>query len=125
MSTEPRCRNQAFNVVNGDHPRWADLWPGYAAEFGMRAGVPRNLKLASYMADKGAVWENIVKKHGLRPTQLETVSLWPYGDYLFRPEWDIESSMAKARALGFTEALATGAMFAQHFAHYRAEKIIP
>jgi hypothetical protein len=33
--------------------------------------------------------------------------------------------MAKARALGFSETLESGTMFARHFAHYRAEKIIP
>ena len=125
MAEEPRCANQSFNVVNGDHPRWADLWPGFAAEFGMRAGVPRNLKLADYMADKGAVWDAIVKRHGLRATRLDTLALWPYGDYVCRPQWDIKSTMTKARALGFGEALDSGTMFARHFAHYRAEKVIP
>jgi nucleoside-diphosphate-sugar epimerase len=125
MAQEPRCANQSFNIVNGDYPRWSDLWPQFAKDFGMRAGSPRNVKLADYMADKSAVWDAIIKQHGLRPTQLDAIVLWPYGDYLFGPEWDIESSMGKARALGFGEALATGKMFAQHFVRYRAEKIIP
>ncbi len=125
MAIEPRCANQSFNVVNGDYPRWSDLWPRIAKNFGLRAGVPRNLKLADYMADKGAVWDTIVSEHGLRPTKLNAIALWPYGDYLFGPEWDIESAMTKARALGFNETLDTGTMFARHFAQYRAEKIIP
>jgi len=125
MAIEPRCANQSFNVVNGDYPRWADLWPRIAENFGMQAGAPGNVKLATYMADKGAVWDRLVKKHGLQPTRLETVALWPYGDYLLRPEWEIRSVMDKARALGFAETLDSGTMFARHFAHYRAEKIIP
>ena len=125
MAEEPRCANQGFNVVNGDFPRWADLWPQFAANFGMRAGAPRNIRLADYMADKGAVWDSLVKQYGLRPTKLDTIALWAYGDYQLRPEWDIKSSMTKARALGFGEALDSGAIFAQHFAHYRAAKIIP
>ena len=125
MAEEPQCMNQSFNVVNGDHPRWSDLWPRFAADFGMRAGEPRDLKLADYMADKGAVWDAIVKKHALRATCLETLALWPYGDYVFRPQWDIKSTMTKARAAGFGETLGSGAMFAQHFAQYRAERIIP
>jgi nucleoside-diphosphate-sugar epimerase len=125
MANEPRCANQSFNVVNGDYPRWADLWPGIAQCFGMRAGAASNVKLATYMADKGPVWDRVVKTHGLKPTRLETVALWPYGDYLLRPEWEIHSSTDKARALGFNELLDTGTMFAQHFAQYRAEKIIP
>ena len=125
MADEPCCANEGFNVVNGDNPRWSDLWPRFAAEFGMRAAEPRNVKLGDYMADKSAIWESAINKHGLRPTQLETIALWPYGDYLFRPEWDIQSSMAKASALGFAETLDSGTMFAQHFTQYRAAQIIP
>lgn len=125
MATEPRCANQSFNVVNGDYPRWSDLWPRIAKTFHMRAGAPSNVKLAAYMADKGPVWDSIVHKHALQPTRLATVALWPYGDYLLRPEWEIRSSMDKARALGFNETLDSGTMFAQHFAQYRAAKIIP
>ena len=125
MAAEPRCANQSFNVVNGDYPRWADLWPRIAADFHMRAASPANVKLAIYMADKGPVWDSIVHKHALQPTKLDTIALWPYGDYLLRPEWEIHSSMDKARKLGFSETLDSGAMFARHFAHYRAAKIIP
>lgn len=125
MAREPRCANQAFNVVNGDNPRWSDLWPGFASWFGMKTGVPRGLKLADYMADKAEVWDRIVKQHGLRPTKLDTLALWAYGDYQLRPEWDVRSDMSKARTLGFRETLDSGEMFASHFEHYRAENIIP
>ncbi len=125
MANEPRCANQGFNVVNGDNPRWSDLWPRFARDFGMASGAPRNVKLADYMAGKDAVWENIIRKNGLRPTRLDSIALWPYSDYLFRPEWNIESAMTKARGLGFSDAVDSGEMFAQHFAQYRAEKIVP
>jgi nucleoside-diphosphate-sugar epimerase len=125
MALEPRCANQAFNVVNGDYPRWSDLWPQFAKDFGMRVGEPSNVNLGSCMTDKSAAWGRVIKRHGLRPARLDTIALWPYADYLFRPEWDIESSMDKARASGFAESIDTGAMFTQHFAHFRAEKIIP
>ena len=125
MATVPRCANQSFNIVNGDYPRWADLWPRIAGDFGMPEGAPRNVKLAACMAGQGAVWDSIVAKHGLKPTRLATLALWPYGDYLLRPEWEIRSVMNKARALGFCETLDSGTMFARHFAHYRAQKIIP
>jgi nucleoside-diphosphate-sugar epimerase len=125
MATEPGCANQSFNVVNGDYPSWSELWPRIAKEFDMRPGKPANVKLATYMADKGPLWDSIVHKHNLNPTRLNDVALWPYGDYLLRPEWEIHSSMDKARALGFDESLDTGKMFARHFAHYRAARIIP
>ncbi|KAH0566367.1 hypothetical protein GP486_000225 [Trichoglossum hirsutum] len=31
---EPKCRNQAFNVVNGDTHSWQALWPKVSARFG-------------------------------------------------------------------------------------------
>jgi nucleoside-diphosphate-sugar epimerase len=125
MATEPRCANQAFNIVNGDYPRWSELWPRFARGFGLEPGVPRRINFPQYMSDKGAVWERIVDKHRLCPTALDKLVLWSYGDYVFKPEWDIMSSVAKARAFGFEEAVDTGAMFARQFDHYRAQKIIP
>jgi nucleoside-diphosphate-sugar epimerase len=125
MATEPRCRNEAFNVVNGDNPRWCDLWKKFADGFGMPEGEPRAIKLADYMADKGPVWDAIVRKRGLRAPPLDQVALWAYGDYQFRPDWDVFSSMAKARALGFSESVDSSAMFARQFENYRKEKVIP
>jgi nucleoside-diphosphate-sugar epimerase len=125
MATEPRCANESFNVVNGDTPRWADLWPRLAGWFGVDPGTPRRISLPHYMADKSAVWDRIVEKHGLRKTRLDELVVWSYGDYLLRPEWDVVSSMAKARALGFDEVVDSGEMLIRQFEHYRAEKIIP
>lgn len=125
MGTEPRCANQSFNVVNGDSPRWSELWPRFAACLGVEPGVPRKMSLPEYMADKGPVWDRIVRKHGLRKTRFDTLVLWPYGDYQLRPEWDVVSSMAKARALGFHTTVDSREMFIRQFENYRAEKIIP
>ena len=125
MATEPRCANESFNVVNGDHPTWGDLWPRFASWFGLEPGSPRHFSLAGYMADKGALWERIVARHGLRPTRLDALVLWSYGDYQFRPEWDVASSMEKARARGFGDAVDSYDMFIRQFEHYRAEKLIP
>jgi hypothetical protein len=33
---EPRCGNQAFNVVNGDVETWANMWPKVAKRFGCK-----------------------------------------------------------------------------------------
>ncbi len=125
MATEPRCANQAFNVVNGDNPRWSDLWARLAQWFGLEAGAARGIRLVDYVADKAPVWDAIVAKHDLRPTRLNELVLWAYGDYQFSPQWDIRSDMSKARALGFPETRDSGEMFFRQFEHYRAEKIIP
>ena len=125
MATEPRCARHAFNVVNGDHPRWSELWPRFAAWFGLAPGVPRALTLAEYMRDKGPLWERIVARHGLHPTRLDALVLWPYGDYQFRPQWDVVSSMEKARSFGFHEAVDSHAMFVRQFEMYRGAGVIP
>lgn len=125
MASEPRCANQAFNVVNGDYPRWSELWPEFARMLELDAGAPRALRLAHYLSDKAPVWDAVVAKHGLRRTALDHVALWDYGDYVFRPEWDIISAMDKARRLGFHERVDSPDMFARSFASYRDQRIIP
>ncbi len=125
MATEPRCADQAFNIINGDYPRWSELWPQFARQFGLEPGAPRAIDFGSYIADKDDIWRRIIQRHALRPTALESLVLWPYGNYVFKPEWDIMSSAAKVRACGFLEIIDTASMFALHFDHYRAEKIIP
>lgn len=37
---EPRCANQAFNVVNGDNESWQNMWPKLARRF--HCHIPRN-----------------------------------------------------------------------------------
>jgi nucleoside-diphosphate-sugar epimerase len=125
MSTEPQAANQSFNVVNGDTPRWSELWPRFTSWFGVQPGTPHKLSLAQYMADKGPVWDRIVAKHALRRTHLDTLVVWAYGNYQVRPEWDVVSSMAKARALGFEDRLDSSDTLIRQFEHYRAQKIIP
>lgn len=125
MATDPGCANQAFNVVNGDYPRWNELWPDLARMLGVAAGGPRPVSLGRYLADKSAAWNAVVARHDLRRTDLDRIALWDYGDYVFRPEWDIMSAMDKARRFGFGDRVDTRQMFARIFADYRARRIIP
>ena len=125
MATAPGCANQSFNLVNGDTPRWAELWPKFAAAFGMRCGAPQNIRLEHWIKDKAPVWQAVVKKHQLQETDVHQLALWPYGDYQLRPQWDVTSSMEKARCLGFNDTVDSGEMFRRQFANYRAQRIIP
>lgn len=38
---EPRCANQAFNVVNGDNESWQNMWPKLARRFGCK--IPEDM----------------------------------------------------------------------------------
>jgi nucleoside-diphosphate-sugar epimerase len=125
MSTEPRCGNQAFNIINGDYIRWKNLWPVFAEYFGMQPGPVDTMRLADVMPGKKAVWERIVRKHNLAPTPYEQTVLWSYGDFVFEPGYDIMSDTTKARQFGFHEAVDTQQMFIDLFDYYRQHRIIP
>jgi hypothetical protein len=66
-----------------------------------------------------------VARHRLQPSALDHIVLWNYGDYAFAPEWDIMSSMDKARRLGFDERVDTREMFARLIEGYRRGQIVP
>jgi nucleoside-diphosphate-sugar epimerase len=125
IAGHPHAAGQAFNVVNGDNPTWAELWAYFAAFLGVTPGEARPMSLAAYMADKEEVWRRVITRHGLRPTDLHTLALWPYGDYQIRPKWDVFSASDALRSLGFTESVDSKAMFRGQFEHYRAEGILP
>ena len=49
----------------------------------------------------------------------------PYGDYVFRPAWDIMSDMTKARMFGFHRTVGTEAEFFRFIDLFRANRILP
>lgn len=125
MATAPQCGNQAFNIVNGDAPRWSELWPQFAAYFGVTCGGPARVRLADCIGEYQATWQAVVDRHDLERVSLEARVLWPYADYLFAPEWDIISSMSKARGAGFGESVDSARMFLDLFDRFRSARIIP
>ena len=125
MATTPSCANQAFNITNGDLIRWEHTWPKIAQYFGMEMGPRRNISLVRFMADKAPVWDRIVAKHGLRPFRYQEIVSWPYGDFVFTPEYDVISSTGKARRYGFHECVDTEEMFARLWSEMREDRVIP
>lgn len=125
MATSPHCANQAFNITNGDLIRWEHTWPRIARYFNMEAGPRRHINIAKTMADKGPVWDRIVKQYGLRPIGYGDIVRWPYGDFVFTPHYDIISNLGKLRRFGFHEYVDTEEMFIRLWDEMRAHKIIP
>ena len=125
MAANPKCANQAFNVTNGEFFRWECMWPKLADYLGIAVGPVQTVKLATVMADKGAVWDRIVAKHGLRPIPFEQAALWNYGDFIFTPHWDMMSSTTKLHQFGFHDVVDTEAMFYSLFDGLRAARVIP
>lgn len=106
-ASNPNCRNQDFNVVNEAPVSWRQVWGCLADVFRTPLAGPRPTSLASFMADKGALWEKIVRKHGLKKTALSDMGSWSFADATLAPHWDQIASVQKLRVHGFQGGVST------------------
>lgn len=124
-ATDRRCENQAFNIGNGDNMRWCNSWPMVAALFGLEPAPPGTVRIADFLADKGPVWDEMVRRHGLARKRLDEVASPAYAAFAFGIGWDEITSLVKARRAGFCEAVDSEEMIAQVIAEYRRRRVIP
>ncbi len=117
--------NEIFNITNGDYFRWQFLWPRIARMFEMEVAEPVPMPLAVYMADKGPLWEEMTRNHGLRSIPYEQVVRWQFGDFIFNSGFDNISSTIKARRAGFHDCIDTEEMFLNFFNDLRQQRVIP
>lgn len=125
MSTDPRCADQAFNVTNGDFYRYENLWPSFADHFGLPAGGVETVDLRTTMAGKEALWDEIVRKHGLQAHPLSMLVNWSFANYAFSNDWDVMSSTTKLRQYGFFEFIDSEEMFLEQFSLLQRERLVP
>jgi hypothetical protein len=125
ISTHDSGKNAAFNVTNGDSFRWCQVWPLLAQWFGIPCGVPRDMKLAKWMADKGPVWDRIVARHELEPRSLGSLASWEFADFVFEKEWDLLTDTGKLRRAGFNACVDTIAMIHDQLDQYRDARLLP
>jgi nucleoside-diphosphate-sugar epimerase len=123
--SEPNAANQAFNITNGDVFRWSGLWPKIADYFGVKPGIVRPMKLERWMADKGPVWRKIAERHALRYPNIDDVCTWAYADFVWGIDWDVVSSMNRARLAGWHYLEDSEDQFLRHLDAYRALKVLP
>lgn len=83
------------------------------------------MRLTDVMADKSALRDEVVDRHGLRPTPYSDVSSWPFGDAIFSWDYDVITDTSKFRRAGFHEYVDTEAMFFRIFQELRDQRIIP
>jgi nucleoside-diphosphate-sugar epimerase len=124
-ATDRRCRNQAFNIGNGDNIRWSNSWPRVAALFGLEPAPPGTVRIADFLADKGPAWDEMVRRHGLKRTRLDEVASPAYAAFALGIGWDEVTSLVKARRYGFCEAVDSEEMIARAIAEYRRRRVIP
>jgi hypothetical protein len=125
LATHDSGKNAAFNVTNGDCFRWSQVWPLLAQWFAIPCGVPRNIKLARWMADKGPVWDKIVARHGLAPRSLASLASWEYADFVFSKEWDLVTDTGRLRRAGFNACVDSFAMLHDQIERYREVRLLP
>lgn len=124
-ATDTAAANEAFNVTNGDLARWEHLWPQIVAFFQMEAAPPLHMPLVAFMADKAPLWDQIVRKHGLKPYTFAEIAAWPFLDGMLGIEYDVISDTGKIRRAGFHDAVDTETMFIDTFKQLRSDHIIP
>jgi nucleoside-diphosphate-sugar epimerase len=122
---EEKCALEIFNVTNGDFFRWQHLWPKFAEFFGMELAQPQTIPLSVMMADKGDVWNEIVRTHQLREIPFGKAAAWPFGDFIFGCDYDVMSDTTKLRKFGFHDVQDSEEMFLNLLREFRAERIIP
>jgi nucleoside-diphosphate-sugar epimerase len=125
MATSDSCRNEAFNVTNGDIVRWSRLWRRIADFYGLQVGVVRTLRLEQWMRDKEAVWERVVARHGLEPRRLDELAHWAFADFVMAQDYDVVSRTTKLRRAGFHEIYDTEEMVIDHLTRYREARLLP
>jgi nucleoside-diphosphate-sugar epimerase len=140
VSTNPKCANQAFNLVNGDFYTWRYMWPRLAEWFGASASSDQtfdrrdltegerhlDLSLAEWAQDKRPVWDRLCEKAGV-PQAKATFAFgtWAFQDWVFQRTWSATLSINKARKYGWTGHIDSFESFTDAFRKFRELEQIP
>jgi len=117
--------NQAYNVTNGDFFRWQHLWPKIAELYQMPAGEVNPQSLSDTMPALAGKWQELIKRHRLKPNSMESIVHWPFADYILRTGWDVMASTVKIRQAGFGDCLDTEQMYLNHLAEFQRLRVLP
>ena len=132
-ATTPACRNETFNITNGDVFTMRNVWPVLADAFGMEVGDDEPMSLASEMPGRQAAWAEVVERFGLRaPVGLDAFvgQSFIYADLILghgaeQPHPPALLSTIKARQAGFTDCMDTEDMFRKWIGHFQATGLFP
>ncbi|HXW83321.1 MAG TPA: SDR family oxidoreductase [Candidatus Binataceae bacterium] len=130
-ATTPACREQAFNITNGDVASWEDLWPVIAESLAMEPGGSEPISLAREMPVREPQWRAIVSKYDLRaPADLKAYvgESFFFADACFaapaRPRPMLVSTI-KARQAGFHDCIDTQDMLRKWFKRFQDQRLLP
>jgi hypothetical protein len=128
----PAAAGQTFNLTNGEVFMWRDLWPAMARTLGVATGPEQPIALARYLPARAALWDEIVRRHDLRPIPLEALlgESHFYTDLCLaygaeQPPAPTFVSTVRIRQAGFTEVVNTEASVCGWLEDLMARKILP
>lgn len=128
----PACRNEIFNITNGDVFVWDEVWPAIAESLGMKAGAPQPMMLATEMPKHAAEWAAIVRKYKLRaPEDMHAFvgESFHLADFVFNTGGKSQGvtlvSTIKARQAGFHDCIDTEDMLRKWFRRFQELKLLP
>ena len=131
-SDTPACRNEIYNITNGDVFTWDELWPTIAEAFGMNVGQPEPMRLAQEMPKHATEWAEIVRKYKLRaPEDMHAFvgESFYLADFVFNTGAKHEGvtlvSTIKARQHGFHDCIDTEDMLRKWFRRFQELKLLP
>lgn len=139
-STHLNCKNEAFNVSNGDVFSWRYMWPRLAAWFGCEATPDQSFtktsfaqnesflefSLQEWAKDKRHIWEKLCDK--LESPQSKPTfdaGTWGFQDWVFQRTWSSPLSVNKARKFGWTGHLDSFDSFTDAFTKFKELGQIP
>lgn len=125
VATNPSCKDQAFNMTNGEIDRWSNIWPEIGRIFGMEVAGPQQICLARFMADKESLWQAICLKRGLVHHPLSHLVDWSFADWAYSTGYDQISCIGKARRAGWTESVGATEMFRRLITQLIEMRLIP
>lgn len=124
-ASDKTASGEAFNVTNGDVFRWERMWEDVARHLGLEVAPPVPLTLARHMADKGPLWAEIARRHGLVQPDLAKLVGWPFGDFIFHTETDVISDVNKIYQFGFTERMSSTTSLIAAIDSLKRQKVLP
>ncbi|WP_293680048.1 SDR family oxidoreductase [uncultured Phenylobacterium sp.] len=121
------ARNEIFNVTNGDLFTFPSLLQTAAETFGMALGPDQPQSLQAWMADKGPIWSEIVRKHDLLPYTLDQLvgPSWAFADAAFSSPAPFFESTIKLRQAGFHDCIDSNTMVAEWLARLQQTRVLP
>jgi len=128
----PLAHNETYNITNGEVFEWRDLWPAMAHTLGVEVGPDEPLSLSTYLPERAAIWDEIVRANGLRQLSIEQLcgESHHYTKVCF-VEGAIESpnpklvSTVKLRQAGFAGAYDTEESMCHWLKVLQQRKILP